>query len=216
MVAVTPLAAGNYPLAGITALMNKGELDGLGSQVKAQVDDIIGQLAKFGATPAEFTDRDACFFGFVRALSDGTVVTYQLDVDAAEAAMKARTWPVPVAYKEVARAGCAFNAASNSETCSDPNGGRFALVYFDAEHREFAYLQDPRDVPAARANPASLQRSRIIDCSASASFLEGHIMPGTIAMRVEARPLVLGYFLSRVANEPDFAKAAQAFFNARP
>jgi hypothetical protein len=35
-------------------------------------------------------------------------------------------------------------------------------------------------------------------------------------MRTDVQPLVLGYFVSRVVNEPGFAKAAEAFFAAKP
>src|SRR5262249_3496124 len=104
----------------------------------------------------------------------------------------------------------------NSETCMDRSGARFALVYFDNEHREYGFLEDPKDIRTARINPASLEHGRIIDCSASAAFLENHITDGTTEIRVDVRPLVLGYFVSRVTNEPGFAKAAEAFLAAKP
>ena len=43
-----------------------------------------------------------------------------------------------------------------------------------------------------------------------------HIADGETEMRTDVRPLMLGYFASRVANEPGFAKATEAFFAAKP
>src|SRR5205814_1800771 len=114
------------------------------------------------------------------------------------------------------RTACVYDAASNSETCTNADGSRFELVYFDKEHSEFGYLEDPKDIRAARANPASLQRSRIIDCTAIAPFLQGHGASGSIETRFDVCPLLLGYFISRVTSEPDFARAAEGYFATKP
>ena len=213
---VTRVDAGDYPIAGITAFTSEDELAANAGEIRSKVDGLIGELAKFGATPADFAKTNACFFGFVKASADGSVVSYQLDVDAAEQAMEARSWPIPIAYKEAARTACVYDAASNAEACTNPDGSGFALVYYDDAHREFGFLRDPKDIPAARANPAALKHSRIIDCAAFAPFLESHVATGTTEMRTDVRPLILAYFLSRVTNDPDFAKAAEAFFAAKP
>jgi hypothetical protein len=207
--------AGDYPLSGITAFVGENEIAGYANDIKSKVDGLIGGLAKFGATPVDFAKPHSCFFGFAKASSDGTIVTYQIDVDATEAAMEAKRWPVPVAYKEVARTTCVHDPAANADTCTDPDGSKFALVYFDQAHMDFGYLRDPKDIAAASANPASLTHDHIIDCSASAQFLESHIAPGQTEMRTDVRALVLGYFVGRVATEPDFAKAIEAFFAAK-
>ena len=81
---------------------------------------------------------------------------------------------------------------------------------------EYSFLEDPKDIPTTRANPAMLRHDHIIDCSAFASFLQGHIAPGQMEMRFDVRPLVIGYFVSRVSNDPAFARAAEAAFAAKP
>lgn len=213
---VAPAEAGDYPLAGITSTASENELADDAAAIKSEVDATVGPLTKFGEAPADFAKPDTCFFGFVKAASDGTVTTYQLDVDAAEKAMNAKRWPGPIAYKEVARTACVYDAAANAETCTGPDGSRFALVYFDAGHMEYSFLEDPKDIPTTRANPAMLRHDHIIDCSAFASFLQGHIAPGQMEMRFDVRPLVIGYFVSRVSNDPAFARAAEAAFAAKP
>jgi hypothetical protein len=208
--------AGDYPLTGLTAFVSENEIAGHAADIKSKVDGLVGQLAKFGAVPADFAKPHSCFFGFAKASSDGTIVTYQIDVDATEAALEAKRWPVPVAYKEVARTTCVHDPAANADTCTDPDGSKFALVYFDQAHMDFGYLKDAKDIAAARAQPASLAHDHIIDCSAFAPFLESHITPGDTEMRVDVRALVLGYVIGRIATDADFAKAAEAFFAAKP
>ena len=144
MATVTPVDAGDYPLAGITAFTSEGELAGKADEIKSKVDGLIGELAKFGATPADFAKTDACFFGFVKASPDGSVVSYQLDVDASEQAMEATSWPVPVAFKEVARTACVYDPAANAETCTNPDGSSFALVYFDEATWSLVFCEIPR------------------------------------------------------------------------
>jgi hypothetical protein len=213
---VAPAAAGDYPLAGLTAFAGENALADDAAAIKSEIDAMTGDLAKSGATAADFAKTDACFFGFVKAGSDGTVVTYQLDVDAAEKAITARQWPVPIAYKEVARTACVYDAATNAEACTDPDGTRFALVYFDRGHMEFGVLDDPGKIAATRANPMLLRHDHVIDCSAFTAFLEGHVAPGKIEIRFDVRPLVIGYFVSRLSNDPAFAKAVEASFAAKP
>jgi hypothetical protein len=215
IVIVAPAAAGDYPLAGLTAFASENALADDAAAIKSEVDAMTGDLQKSGATAADFAKTDACFFGFVKAAPDGTVVTYQLDVDAAEKAITARRWPVPIAYKEVARTACLYDAAANAETCTNPDGSRFALIYFDPRHTAFGFLDDPGKIAATRANPMLLPQDRIIDCSAYAAFLEGHVAPGKIEIRFDVRPLVVGYLVSRLSNDPAFAKAAEASFAAK-
>ena len=172
----------------ITAFTNERELAGKADEIKAKVDGLIAELAKFGATPADYAKSDACFFGFVEASPDGSVVSYQIDVDASESAMEARSWPVPIVFKEVARTACVYDTSANAETCHAADGSSFALVYFDKSHIEFGYLRDPEDIPAARANAAALKHDRIIDCSAFGPFLKSHIAAGQTDTRSDVRP----------------------------
>ena len=216
VVIVAAAKAGDYPLAGLTAFASENALADDAAAIKSEVDAMTGDLARSGASAADFAKTDACFFGFVKADSDGTLITYQLDVDAAEKAITARQWPVPIAYKEVARTACTFGAATNAETCTDPDGTRFALIYFDPGHMEFGFLDDPGKIAATRANPMLVRHDHIIDCSAFGAFLEGHVAPGKIEIRFDVRPLVVGYFVSRLSNDPAFAKAAEASFAVKP
>ena len=50
---ITRVDAGDYPLTGITAFTNERELAGKADEIKAKVDGLIAELAKFGATPAD-------------------------------------------------------------------------------------------------------------------------------------------------------------------